>query len=54
MASDTSHEVITDEHHQGESLVYPPNTVSVGTQTDLTAGDLIALENDYQQRVKEL
>ena len=34
--------------------MYPPNTVSVGIQTDLTADHLIALENDYQQRVKEL
>ena len=34
--------------------MYPPNTVSVGVQTDLTADNLIALENDYQQRVKEL
>ena len=34
--------------------MYLPNTVYVGTQTDLTADDLIALENDYHQRVKEL
>ena len=46
---DSLPEVITEEHHQ-ESLVYPPNTVSVGIQTDLTADHLIALENDYQQR----
>ena len=51
---DSLPEVITEEHHQEESLVYPPNTVSVGIQTDLTADHLIALENDYQQRVKEL
>ena len=51
---DSLPEVITEEHHQEESLVYPPNTVSVGIQTDLTADHLIALENDYQQQVKEL
>ena len=51
---DSLPEVITEEHHQEESIVYPPNTVSVGIQTDLTANHLIALENDYQQRVKEL
>jgi len=53
--ADTLQEVsFTAEHHQEETLVYPPNTVCIGTQTDLTADDLIALENDYQQRVKEL
>ena len=32
---------------------YPPNMVCSGTQTDLTALDISALEADYQQRVKE-
>ena len=40
------------ELHQ--SPVYPPNTVSVGIQTDMTANDICALETDYQQRVKEI
>ena len=46
---------ITDEHRQEETHVYPPYiVVLVGIQTDLTADDLMALENDYQLRVKQL
>ena len=35
-------------------VVYPPNTVCMGTQTDLTVVDLADLEHDYHQRVTEL
>ena len=31
----------------------PPGMVCSGTQTDLTSMDITALEEDYQQRVKE-
>ena len=47
-------EDVTDEEHLNENSVYPPNTVSFCIQTDMTADDITALENDYQQRVKEL
>lgn len=50
--ADALQEVI--EHCQEETIAYPPNMVCVGIQTDLTVDDLAALENDYQQRVKEL
>ena len=36
-----------------DTVVYPPHTVCTGTQTELTAMDIAALEADYQQRVKE-
>ena len=36
-----------------DTVVYPPHTVCAGTQTELTAMDIAALEADYQQRVKE-
>ena len=42
------------EHHQEQIFVYPPNTVCCCTQTDLTSENLVAVDNDYQQRVKEL
>ena len=31
----------------------PTNTVSIGTQTDLTMNDIAALEEDYQCRIDE-
>ena len=36
-----------------DTVVYPPHTVCTGTQTELTAMDIAALEADYQQLVKE-
>ena len=36
-----------------DTVVYPPHTMCTGTQTELTAMDIAALEADYQQRVKE-
>jgi hypothetical protein len=35
------------DYDQEEAIVYPPNTVCIGTQTDLTTVDLANLENDY-------
>ena len=36
-----------------DTVVYPPHTMCTGTQTELTAMDIAALEAYYQQRVKE-
>ena len=36
-----------------DTVVYPPGMVCSGTQTDLTSMDITALEEDYQQQVKE-
>ena len=47
-------DALTDAQHHNESPVYPPNTVSVCIETDMTTDDITALEIDYQQRVKEL
>ena len=33
---------------------YRPNTTYTDIQTDLTMSDLLALEDDYQQRIKEV
>ena len=36
-----------------DPVEYPPQAVCCGTQTDLTALDIAALEADYQKRVEE-
>lgn len=36
-----------------DPVEYPPQTVCCGTQTDLTALDIAALEADYQKQVEE-
>ena len=39
---------------QEKPVEYRPNTTCTDIQTDLTMSDLLALEDDYQQRIKEV
>ena len=41
---------LTESHAE---CMQPTNTVSIGTQTDLTMNDIAALEEDYQCRIDE-
>ena len=39
---------------QAQDVEYPPNTVSIAVQTDLTVADITSLEDDYRRKTCKL